>query len=136
MNVKRLRIEKGWSQEHLSKITGISVRTIQRVENGHSSSLETRNALAAVFEFDSSTMASGQTLDKESQKWKKQPLLVKFAYFGVKHRESLIRVELIAAFFGLATWLIRPDTLATPTLFFIAYGVSLSIRHADTKGLW
>ncbi|AMJ76641.1 helix-turn-helix transcriptional regulator [Alteromonas stellipolaris] len=136
MNVKRLRIENGWSQEHLSKISGVSVRTIQRVENGHSSSLETRSALAAVFELDSSIIASGQTLDKESQKWKKQPLLVRLAYWGVKSRESLIRVELIAAFFGLATWIIGPDTLATPSLFIIAYGVSLSIRHADSKGLW
>ena len=32
---KAMRLDKGWSQEQLSKESGLSVRTIQRIENGH-----------------------------------------------------------------------------------------------------
>lgn len=48
--VKPLRLEKGWSQEQLAEIAGLSVRTIQRLENGGTSSLETAKALSAVFD--------------------------------------------------------------------------------------
>ncbi len=47
--LKSLRLEKGWSQEQLAGIVGISVRTVQRLENGGACSLETAKALAAVF---------------------------------------------------------------------------------------
>lgn len=48
--LKPLRLEKGWSQEQLADIAGLSLRTIQRVENGASCSLETAKALAAAFD--------------------------------------------------------------------------------------
>jgi transcriptional regulator with XRE-family HTH domain len=50
--IRKLRLQRGWSQEQLAELTGLSVRTIQRVERGYPPSLETRNALAAVFETD------------------------------------------------------------------------------------
>ncbi|MDO3387681.1 helix-turn-helix domain-containing protein [Gilvimarinus sp. SDUM040013] len=52
MNVRKLRLVKGWSQEQLAEMAGVSIRTIQRIERGQPPSLETRNALAAVFEVD------------------------------------------------------------------------------------
>ena len=54
MIVRRLRMERGWTQEHLARLTGLSVRSIQRIERGQSCSLETQNALAAVFEIERS----------------------------------------------------------------------------------
>jgi transcriptional regulator with XRE-family HTH domain len=32
--IKNLRIRKGFSQEELAEISGLSLRTIQRIENG------------------------------------------------------------------------------------------------------
>ncbi len=55
MLLRKMRLQRGWSQEHLAELTGLSVRTIQRLERGHPCSLETLNALAAVFETDIST---------------------------------------------------------------------------------
>ena len=52
MLIRKLRLQRGWSQEQLAELTGLSVRTIQRVERGYLPSLETRNALAAVFEIE------------------------------------------------------------------------------------
>ncbi|KNC90411.1 helix-turn-helix domain-containing protein [Trabulsiella odontotermitis] len=48
--VKALRLKKAWSQEQLAEMTDLSVRTIQRIENGERPGLETLSALAAVFE--------------------------------------------------------------------------------------
>ena len=52
MIVRKLRLEKGWSQEQLAEICDLSVRTIQRIERGQKPSLESLKALAAVFETD------------------------------------------------------------------------------------
>lgn len=32
MIVRKLRLQRGWSQEHLAELTGVNVRTIQRIE--------------------------------------------------------------------------------------------------------
>ncbi len=50
--VKRLRSEKHWSQEQLSDACGLSLRTIQRLENTGKASIESVRVLAAVFEID------------------------------------------------------------------------------------
>ena len=47
--IKQLRLERAWSQEQLAEISGVSSRTIQRIEQGDASSLETLKALAAAF---------------------------------------------------------------------------------------
>lgn len=50
MIIRKLRLQKGWSQEQLSQLSGISTRTIQRMEQGQTGSLESLKSLAAVFE--------------------------------------------------------------------------------------
>ena len=56
MNIKKLRLERGWSQEQLADISGISRRTIQRIENGANAGLDSQNALAAAFELSLSDL--------------------------------------------------------------------------------
>ena len=48
--LKSLRLQKQWSQEMLAEMSGLSVRTIQRIEQGHKASLESTKALNAIFE--------------------------------------------------------------------------------------
>lgn len=50
MIVRKLRLQRGWSQEQLSQLSGLSVRTIQRIERGDKAGLESLKSLAAVFE--------------------------------------------------------------------------------------
>jgi transcriptional regulator with XRE-family HTH domain len=50
---KRIRAERerrAWSQEHLATVTGLGLRTIQRIEKTGAASFESARALAAVFE--------------------------------------------------------------------------------------
>jgi transcriptional regulator with XRE-family HTH domain len=48
--IQKLRLQRGWSQEQLAELTGLSVRTIQRIERGQTPSAESLKALAAVLE--------------------------------------------------------------------------------------
>jgi transcriptional regulator with XRE-family HTH domain len=50
MLVQKMRLQKGWSQQQLADLSGLSVRTIQRIEQGQPGSVESLKALAAVFE--------------------------------------------------------------------------------------
>ena len=47
--IKVQREQRGWSQEHLAEVTGLGLRTIQRIEASGSASYESAQALAAVF---------------------------------------------------------------------------------------
>lgn len=50
--IKKLRDANCWSQEHLADASGVSLRTIQRLENGDSVSQDTVMAIAAAFDVD------------------------------------------------------------------------------------
>lgn len=56
MLVQKLRLQKGWSQQQLADLSGLSVRTIQRIEQGQGASVESLKSLAAVFEIDFNTL--------------------------------------------------------------------------------
>ena len=65
MALRTLRLQKGWSQEHLAHLCNLSIRTIQRIEQGEKPSLETLNALAAVFNISIQDLQTPETEDKE-----------------------------------------------------------------------
>ena len=54
--IQKLRLQRGWSQEQLADLTGLSVRTIQRIERGQTPSAESLKALASVLEVDFSEL--------------------------------------------------------------------------------
>ena len=60
--VKQLRQERAWPQEQLAQICDVSVRTVQRVENGEACSYETLTALAAAFDLQPSDLTSQHNL--------------------------------------------------------------------------
>ena len=51
-DIKKLRLKRHWSQDQLSEMSGLSIRTIQRIENGENAGLESLKSLAAVFEIN------------------------------------------------------------------------------------
>ena len=62
MIVRKLRLERGFSQEQLASMAGVSVRTLQRIERGANPSAETLKCLAAVLDTDFSTLRKDQDM--------------------------------------------------------------------------
>ena len=68
MIVRKLRLQRGWTQEQLAEMAGLSVRSIQRIERGQNCSLESLKCLAAVFEVDLPALQpGGETMNTETQ---------------------------------------------------------------------
>lgn len=51
-DIKKMRLERHWSQDQLAEMSGLSIRTIQRIENGENAGLESLKSLASVFEIN------------------------------------------------------------------------------------
>jgi transcriptional regulator with XRE-family HTH domain len=60
MLIQKLRLQRGWSQEQLAELSGLSVRTIQRIERGQPASIESLKALGAAFAIDFSVLKEPQ----------------------------------------------------------------------------
>ena len=56
MLIQKLRLQRGWSQEQLAELSGLSVRTIQRIERGQPASIESLKSLGAAFQIDFSDL--------------------------------------------------------------------------------
>ncbi|TKI07192.1 helix-turn-helix domain-containing protein [Martelella alba] len=65
--IKALRLSRAWSQEHLAELSSLSIRTIQRIENGEQASLETLAAIAAAFDMGVTDLYAGQADSGECQ---------------------------------------------------------------------
>jgi len=56
--LRSLRVARQWSQEQLATLSGLNLRTIQRLEAGSKISTESLRALAAVFEVPAESLLS------------------------------------------------------------------------------
>lgn len=63
MVIQKVRLQRGWSQQQLAEASGLSARTIQRIEAGQPASLESLKCLAAVFEVDLATLTPEETMN-------------------------------------------------------------------------
>jgi uncharacterized membrane protein YhaH (DUF805 family)/DNA-binding XRE family transcriptional regulator len=59
--LRELRAARHWSQEQLARLSGLNLRTIQRLESGARISTESLRALAAVFEVPAESLLAGAT---------------------------------------------------------------------------
>jgi transcriptional regulator with XRE-family HTH domain len=67
MLIQKLRLQRGWSQEQLADLSGLSVRTVQRLERGQTASVESLKALGAAFEVDFSDLKEPEMNTTTSQ---------------------------------------------------------------------
>lgn len=58
MSIQKMRLARGWSQQQLADASGLSARTVQRIESGHPGSVESLKSIAAVFEVNFSTLTT------------------------------------------------------------------------------
>ncbi|XEG69223.1 helix-turn-helix domain-containing protein [Edwardsiella tarda] len=62
------RLARAWSQEQLADMSGLSTRTVQRIENGEQPSLETLSALAAVFEVSVTELSGAEANEANEER--------------------------------------------------------------------
>ena len=67
MIIRKLRLEKGFSQEQLAQFAGISTRTLQRIERGGNASPETLKCLASVLETDFAILWKDQQMPIQTE---------------------------------------------------------------------
>lgn len=66
MSIQKMRLKRGWSQQQLADASGLSSRTVQRIESGHPGSTESLKSIAAVFEVDFSTLTKDVNMTDDS----------------------------------------------------------------------
>ena len=108
MILKELRISRHFSQEQLAQMSGLNVRTIQRIESGKNASLESLKCLASALDIDVSTLNQEKfMIDKKSDNWKSLPILLKcwfmFNFLQTRpSRQSASRIEVIGHISGFS----------------------------------
>lgn len=146
MILKQLRLSRHLSQEQLAQMSGLNVRTIQRIENGHNASVESLKCLASVLEVDISTLNQENFVaDKTSSRWQALPLWLKtwFALGTLKlqpSRELIARMEVWLHAFGYTLCvfgLVSEPALAGGILLLAhAYVCTLLKWQGDRYAVW
>lgn len=67
MSIRQRRTELGWTQEQLAQHSGLSARTVQRLEQGQAATLESLKCLAAVFETDVKSLMEEQDMTQRNE---------------------------------------------------------------------
>jgi transcriptional regulator with XRE-family HTH domain len=109
------RKNKAWSQQHLADASVVSLRTIQRVENNGTGSLETIKALASCFELDVNDLYENETRAK-----------TRVNKFQVKSKLA-VACSLIFALFGSS--MILPSSSLASSMTISAQKVLTSINN-------
>ena len=146
MILKQLRLSRFLSQEQLAQMSGLSVRTIQRIESGHSPSLESLKCLASVLEVDVPTLNQEKfMINKTSDNWQKLPLGLKWLFalnfFSLRpSRNAAVNVEVVSHAFGFAFCILglisEPSLLGGIIMLSNAYLFHLHIWLGDKYGVW
>lgn len=155
MVIKQLRLQRSWSQEQLAELSGLGLRTIQRIEHSNAMSLGSLQTLATVFDMDLTELERELSMDKSSYEWKKQPLWLRVIFFGTSrirsNKQDMRKVEVVGIFAGLfcliagacsAVGFLIPEDRAINLLFagsmliLVAYMMSVAARIADEHSVW
>ena len=146
MILKQLRISRYLSQEQLAQMSGLNVRTIQRIESGHNASLESLKCLASALEVDIETLnQETYTMDRDTAGWQNLPLWLKCWFFlnflSVRTRRTVARrIYILSHLFGFsfcALGFVYEASLAGGLILLAnAYLFALLIWQGDKYGIW
>ncbi|NOR37050.1 MAG: helix-turn-helix domain-containing protein [Woeseiaceae bacterium] len=146
MILKQLRIGRHLSQEQLAQMSGLNVRTIQRIESGHNASLESLKCLASVLGVDIETLnREAYTMEKDTAGWQNLPFWLKcwffFNFLSVRTtRIVATRIHFLSHIFGFlfcALGFVSEAALVGGLLLLAnAYLFSLLKWQGDKYGIW
>ncbi|MEP5763283.1 MAG: helix-turn-helix transcriptional regulator [Halieaceae bacterium] len=146
MILKQLRLSRHLSQEQLAQMSGLNVRTIQRIESGHNASLESLKCLASVLEVDVATLNQEKFMpDKNSDQWKNLPLWLRcwffFNFLSLRPRRNQARriefISQLSGFLFCALGFVSEAALAGGLLMLAnSYLFYLLAWQGDKYGIW
>ena len=146
MILKQLRISRHLSQEQLAQMSGLNVRTIQRIESGHNASVESQKCLASVLEIDISTLNQENfMMEKNSENWRNLPLWLKcwffFNFLSIRTNRSVVTrirvVSHVSGFIFCVLGFVNEAALAGGLIMLAnAYLFSLLTWQGDKYGIW
>jgi hypothetical protein len=127
-------------------MSGLNVRTIQRIESGNNASLESLKSIAAVLEIDVSTLQEERlTMEKDIQGWDNLPLWLKFWFFlnflsSKMTREVVRRIVTVAHASGFLFCVLGfvSEAALAGGLILLANGYLFSFLtlQGDKYGIW
>lgn len=146
MILKQLRISRHYSQEQLALMSGLNVRTIQRIESGHNASLESLKCLASVLEVDVSTLNQEKfMIDKSTDHWKTLSPWVKWWFFlnygsfrpTRKSAKNAVIISHASGFLFCTLGLVNEAALAGGLIMLsFAYFFTLLAWQGDKYAVW
>jgi transcriptional regulator with XRE-family HTH domain len=158
MLIRKLREDKGISQEQLAEATHLSLRTIQRVEAGHRVSYASLRALAATFDINVDSLERElYAMNTVKNEYIEKPLWIRLIMglpiLGHLSRADLIKHELSLVAYALFAFAISFAVPRVPTIhanlttvdllhlsafcaLFVAYIASLTFRLREKFSAW
>lgn len=146
MILKQIRISRFLSQEQLAEMSGLSVRTIQRIESGQNASMESLKCLSAALDVDVTTLQQEKhMIDKSSENWQSMSPIMKL-WFTLNFlqtkpkRKASVRIEIIShvcAFIFCIMGMHHEGVLVAGMLFLVnAHLFRLLTWQGDKYGIW
>lgn len=157
MSFRSLREQKLLSQEKLSQMSGLSLRTIQRLEAGHRVSYASLRSLAATFQMDVDVLErelyAMKQSDQKPEDYVEVPRWVRQLSSGMfwrgapqASRRQALTAEAVCMCLGIAMLIVSfvEVTPFTATLWRLGaacnllagYGVSVGVRVVDAYQAW
>ena len=115
--VLQLRNARSWSQEELATAAGLNLRTIQRIENEASASLQSKKALASVFDIDITALEARERSTMLKHEYKTLNIPIKKGFLSGISKTPLPNIEKILNEEGANGWrlvqILTPDLLTS-----------------------
>lgn len=138
--LKKLRVSKGLTQDMLSEKSGLTLRTVQRIERDEvNPSLHSLNALGEALEVDLTTLRSLDVTEQQKTSSKNMEIrdehLWNIAVKRAKFRRSLASYSIIIPFLWLIWFLTTPqrfrdfDHFPWPIWPMIGWGIGLVFQY-------
>ncbi len=134
MQIQKLRLQRGWSQQQLAELSGLSTRTIQRLEAGQRATTETLKSLAAVFEIDFSTLQSESEMNETTTQAAPNPGMSAEEVLAFQHVNKLKNFYYrLVIYFLVMIVLVVINLITSPHDLWVlwvalAWGIALIIR--------
>jgi transcriptional regulator with XRE-family HTH domain len=138
--LRELRAARQWSQEQLAQLSGLNLRTIQRLESGAKISTESLRALAAVFEVPAeSLLVAAPAPSQAALEAIRGGVLRGLEFTGITPRAEFwwfaLAVVMVLGLAGLFSRPLGPLPLQAASLVVLLPWIAASARRLRDAGL-